>query len=105
MSACTVKGLSKENLVRIYELCSDLIKVGYQPILVNDSVSYSVQTISNIMSTMKIVEAKFSIIFKRAVGDNTRLNFVVENETLCIVSFDCNCMNFVPFFKYYRALS
>lgn len=96
--------LTQDQLALIASIIKDLIKVGYMPFSVNDSSFHLVETESHIFNVLKKVECKFSMIFKRSVGDNTIVNFDIENETLCIVSIDSNAIN-LPVFKYFRALS
>lgn len=96
--------LTQDQLVLIASIIKDLIKVGYMPFSVNDSSFHLVETENHIFNVLKKVERKFSMIFKRGIGDNTQINFDIENETLCIVSFDSNAIN-LPVFKYFRALS
>lgn len=96
--------LTQDQLSLIASIIKDLIKVGYMPFSVNDSTFHRVNTEISIFNILKQVEHKFSIIFKRGIGDNTQVNFDIDNETLCIVSFDSNAIN-LPIFKYFRALS
>jgi len=98
-------GLTRDQISTVCDLCIDLIKVGYVPFMVQDSSSHCVDSIAHIMSTMRIIDSKFTIMFKRAVGDNTVLRFDVESDTLCLVSFDSNSMCLSPFYKYFRSMS
>jgi hypothetical protein len=95
--------LTHDQLTLIADVVKDLIKTGYMPFSVTDSTFHYVQTEKQIFNILKIVERKFSMIFKRAVGDNTTVSFDIENENLCVVSFDSNAIN-SPVFKYWRPL-